>query len=298
MTNKNEKVTSKEVKLEVNFKDKVVVRPPHRAVFMKEDVWDNLLVPNLGSEWHLPDKDEIEYLIFYWGGEYLCQKKKIVTDSEGNQYWRSYNYPEASTDEANRIYELFDSLAEVQKHEKTSQFIEESKKLIDYQYYYEAKYVKRTIEVRSMLLFSDWRMLPDYQEEFDGELEMWKKWRQHLRDLLPNIETFENKYEAFKFATTVKFAVDPNNYFKLYPNGQDADGNPVEYMGTEDQFTKLDFKASTDFVTNNIMNVLEYVNKGHDDTAKITRKYYELMETLNAWDFFPDLRMELLHVED
>ena len=298
MTNKNEKVTLKEVRLEVNFKEKVVVKPPHKAVWIKDEVWNDVLVPNLGSEWHLSDKDEIEYLIFYWGGDYICQKRKIVTDSEGNQYWKSYQYPEATKEEVTRIFDLFDTLSEVQKMEKESYFVKESQKLIDYQYYYEVKYVKKTKEIHSMLLFSDWRMLPDYQEEFPGELDMWKKWRQHLRDLLPPLESFDTKYEAFKYVTTCKFAVDPNNYFKLYPNGQDADGNPVEYMATDDQFTKLDFKSSSDFASQNIMNILEYVNQGVDNTVKITRKYYELIETLNAWGLFPDLNKNLLQIED
>jgi hypothetical protein len=148
-------------------------------------------------------------------------------------------------------------------------------------------------EIKAMLAYSDWRMTVDYEEEFDGEQQMWKDWRRALRRVLPDFDTFETSLDAFKAACVAKYPIDPNQYFKQYPNGQDSDGNVVEYMGTDDQFTKLDFIASGDFVAANMEGVVEYLDQIKNDEIEVETKMYELMDELEVGLIYPELKGKL-----
>lgn len=281
--------------LEVNFKEKIVVVDTTVACVVEDTVWQEAVVDNLGQYWHDAEKDEIEFFIFYSDKTYLCQKRRLRVDSEdGHAYWKSYAFADASTEEAERIYSIFSAVHTLSKLEKRNKWIDESKKLFDRQFYYEAKYRKYRRQINEMLLYSDWRMLADYEEEFSGEQQMWILWRKKLRKLLPDLETFETPFDAFRHVSTMKFPVDPNVYFGMYPEGKDSDGNVVEYLSTEDQYDKLDFKVSSDFVAANVENIADFVQHHVNEEVYVTQKVYSLIQELEIFKYFPELESSIV----
>jgi len=282
--------------LEVNFSNRIVVRGTV-ATEIKEDVWNDIILTQLGTTWHDPNKDEIEFFIYNDDGTYFCQRKRSRMDFKtGFFYWRSYQYYEASDEEALRIYNIFRDFAEIQRFDRTTTYIEEAQKLFDSQSYFQDKYQKRRRQISLMLLYSDWRMTIDYEEEFEGEQEMWKEWRRRLRRCLPDYETFDNPYEAFKFVSVLKYPIDPNVYFERYPEGKNADGDEVAYLSTDDQYDRLDFIVSKDFVAASMENILDLVNNFADQEVEITLQVKQILDDLNAWDYFPTLRQDLIKV--
>ena len=80
-------------------------------------------------------------------------------------------------------------------------------------------------------------------------------------------------------------------YVKKYPN------RDVEYLSTDDQFDKLDFNVSTDFVSKNIMNISDFVNNYNQEDIVVTQKAYELMNELELFNYFPALDKTLVKPE-
>jgi hypothetical protein len=289
---KREDAHRKHVVVEVNFKEKIIVREVEHACMCTDEIWNGIILAGLGQDWHDPDVDELEYFQYWSDGSYICQKRRLRTDSStGNTYWKNYAFRDATEEEAERVANIFAGVFTLAKEEKRTNWIEEGKEFFDQEFYYEAKYVKYQKQVASMLLYSDWRMLPDIEEAFEGELEMWKEWRRRLRGLIPKYETFATPYDAFKHVSLMKYPIDPKMYIQKYPN------RDVEYLSTEDQFEKLDFKASSDYVAQNVENISDFVQNWVQSDIIVTEKVYKLIQELEMFDFFPELNSELVKPE-
>lgn len=284
--------------LEVNFTEGLVVLDGDRAIKPKEEVWEEKIVNNLYPLWNDPEKDEIEYFIYYSDQSYLCQKRRRKVDFANNSYfWAKYQFTDANKEQAEQLYLMFLALATAEQEEKKIVFGQSTLEFFDRELYYERKYIKMRKEIAAMLQFSDWRMTVDYEEEFDGEQEMWKNWRAALRRLVPDYDTFETPFEAFKAVSMVKYPIDPNNYFRLYPDGKDVDGNPVEYMSTDDQFTKLDFLASGDFAAFNVEAIVDFFNEIVEEEIVIEQKVLEVMDQLELYNYYPELKKRMMKMD-
>lgn len=284
--------------LEVNFTERLIVLDGDKAIRPKDEVWDEKFQPKLYPFWNDPGKDEIEYFVYYSDGSYICQKKRIKVDFENNSYfWKTYQFFDANKEQAYELYYLFKTLATVEQEEKKLVFSQSTYEFFDRQLYYERKYTKMRKEISAMLQFSDWRMTVDYEEEFDGEQQMWKEWRSRLRRLVPDYDTFETPYEAFKAVSVVKYPIDPNAYFKLYPGGKDQDGNDVPYLSTDDQYTKLDFIASGDFAAFNVEAIVDFLNEIVEEEVEVERKVLEVMDELTLLDYYPELKKRMVKID-
>lgn len=280
--------------IEVNFEAKVIVSQSQFTVTPRDEAWDQFVLDNLQPLWHDPGKDEMQFFAYYTDGSYMCQRKRKRVDFENqSSYWQTYQFNMPTKEQAQEISRLFDTVFFLEKASKKESFKESAKEFYDKAFYHEKKYMKMHKEIKAMLAYSDWRMTVDYEEEFDGEQQMWKDWRRALRRVLPDFDTFETSLDAFKAACVAKYPIDPNQYFKQYPNGQDSDGNVVEYMSTDDQFTKLDFIASGDFVAANMEGVVEYLDQVKNDEIEVETKMYELMDELEVGLIYPELKGKL-----
>ena len=281
--------------IEINFEAKVIVSQSQFTVTPRDDAWDQFVLDNLQPLWHDPGKDEMQFFAYYKDGSYMCQRRRKRVDFENQStYWQTYQFNMPTKEQAQEISRLFDTVFFLEKAAKKESFKASAKEFYDRAFYHEKKYMKMRKEIQSMLTYSDWRMTVDYEEEFDGEQNMWKEWRRRLRRVLPDFDTYETSFDAFKAACVAKYPIDPNQYFKQYPNGQDSDGNVVEYLSTDDQFTKLDFVASGDFVAANVEGVVEYLEQIKNDEIEVETKMYELMDTLETDLIYPELKGKLV----
>lgn len=281
--------------IEINFEAKVIVSQSQFTVTPRDDAWDQFVLDNLQPLWHDPGKDEMQFFAYYTDGSYMCQRRRKRVDFENQStYWQTYQFNMPTKEQAQEISRLFDTVFFLEKAAKKESFKASAKEFYDRAFYHEKKYMKMRKEIQSMLTYSDWRMTVDYEEEFDGEQNMWKEWRRRLRRVLPDFDTYETSFDAFKAACVAKYPIDPNQYFKQYPNGQDSDGNVVEYLSTDDQFTKLDFVASGDFVAANVEGVVEYLEQIKNDEIEVETKMYELMDTLETDLIYPELKGKLV----
>lgn len=274
-------VAQREVILEINFSEKLAARG-QIATHFKDEVWENVILKSLPSTWHDPGKDEIQFLVFYNDKTYFCQKRRSKYDFESkSSYWASYVYSEGSKEQAQELYEIFDGVSRVQKQANYSFWIEKGKELYDQAFYYEAKWVKKMKDIQTMLLYSDWRVLPDAPQKFDGERDMWIKWRDEMRSLMVSYDSFETPYKAFEYVSKLKFPLDPRNYLKEYPE------KDVEYLSSEDQYVKQEFMASNDWVAARIMDINDFMENYIPSEVYVTKKVKELLDELKMEQYFP-----------
>ena len=282
-------IRPKESVMELNFAEKAVtlggVALGGKTTFVDEKAWEDVVLPAISAEWHDPGKDEIEHLLLYNNDKYLCQRKKIKYDfATESTYWVTYNYTDGDVADVKRIYDVINAVVIVQKEAKEFEILEKARELNLEQldYYYDQKWFKKMDEIQKMLLYSDFRVLPDTPVKYDGEKTDWATWRQRLRDLLPDNprEEFADNFEMFKFIQTLKYPIDPRKYLAMYPN------RDVEYLSTDDQFQKYDFEASVDFVSKTQLNLINYLETYDANFRPIDRKILDLARELKLDEVF------------
>jgi len=136
-------------------------------------------------------------------------------------------------------------------------------------------------EIQELLLYSDWRVLPDAPQKVEGEHEMWVKYRQELRGLLTSYDEYKTSYEAFEYVSKIKFPLDPRKYLEKYPNQE------VEYLTTDDQYVKMDFMASNDWVAARITQISEFVENYTPSEILVRSKILKLLKELKIEQYFP-----------
>lgn len=282
-------IRPKESVMELNFAEKAVtlggVALGGQTTFVDEKAWEDVVLPAFSAEWHDPGKDEIEHLLLYNNDKYMCQRKKIKYDfATESTYWVTYNYTDGDVEDVKRIRDIINAVVIVQKEAKEYEVLEKARELNLEQldYYYDQKWFKKMDEIQKMLLYSDFRVLPDTPVKYDGEKTDWATWRQRLRDLLPDNprEEFADNFEMFKFIQTLKYPIDPRKYLAMYPN------RDVEYLSTDDQFQKYDFEASVDFVSKTQLNLINYLETYDANFRPIDRKILDLARELKLDEVF------------
>lgn len=277
--------------LEVNFLEKIIYfRNTDTSTLIPDDVWNDVILNFLIPEWHDPDKDEIEFFIYYNDNSYFCQKKRKRLDyANESYYWQSYQSTEKSNEQATELYDMFTTVGFLNQKEEADRWLDDANTLIsNNEAFFQEKWSVLKKQLNEMLFFSDWRVLPDVVEKIAGETDMWIKWRKWLRESLPDYSEFATPYEAFKFCYEFKFAIDPKMYLEKYPNQE------VEYLATEDQFTSYSFKASFDYMSKNIYNIQEYIQRNVNNEISISGEIRELINKLKLRNYFPELLQKLI----
>jgi len=234
----------------------------------------------VGELWH-SEKDILEYVIFYNTGEYFCQRRKLKYDFNTQaSYWNTYQFTGATFDQAGELYDKLKTLAQSQDIAKTFDLMDKIEKVDKEYLYYDQRYNKRIREKNAMLAASDWRILPDVVDSYEGEKDKWMKWREELRNvLILHPSKFENTLDLLKHLHSIKWPIDPKKYKEKYPENQ------VEYLATSDQWVERDTDASADFVEQRLRNIMELRQRYIESNRKVEKEVLEMMKILRVEDF-------------
>jgi hypothetical protein len=271
---------------------------------MDAEIKEKFLNTSVDEFWHT-DKDLLEFFQYFNDGTYFCQRKRVKYDfaTESN-YLKTYSFTGATGEQAKELYELvktfFAVVVEV-KNLKVDTLVAGVDKEVAF---YEQRMYKLKRQKREMLTLSDWRILPDIEDTYEGEKAEWIKWRKWIRDNstpAPTNAEFNNSgLEYFKYTYNLKFPIDPAKYRKLYVDGKLDDGvtDAPAFMDADDtnQWVKHDSQASTDFFKNREVNMFNLAQRGIAPTKKVTQKILDMMKELKInedvevdWDrFFVD----------
>ena len=249
------------------------------------DVMERFKTEVVGDTFHM-EGDELQHVIFYSDDTAIIQRKKLkydfATDSAtAVQYIFNGATKEQILALKARVIDLISASRVVREKQIQNKIV----KISEEQLFYDVKMNKRLEERKAMLKGSDWRVLPDIEDSYEGEKEMWKKWRKTLREMPVFTATYEDNLALFKALHHMKWPIDPSIFRQAFPDGVDKDGNPVEYLGTDDQWTKRDIDASKDYVGDRMASVIEWRDRSTNAKRNVAQSVEELMKLMRVEDF-------------
>jgi hypothetical protein len=291
--------------IEIDFLNKYIFSPsddPVSSVASVKTIDPKLLevfFENIDSFWHT-ENDQLQYFIYFNTGEYICQRKKLKYNFETkSSYWQTYNFKNVDQDKVIELYDKIQAFVILNNDVKQFLSIKEVKEIGQEAVFFERRFIKKIAEKNAMLASSDWRILPDVVDSYEGEKDMWIKWRNVLRnEVIRRPEEYENGLEYLKYLYNIKYPVDPKLYRQLYPNGKDINDNDVEYLSTPDQWVKYDVEASSDFITSNAIRALNYTKGFIESRIKVKKKILSILKTFGVEAIYPDYNMDRYEEED
>lgn len=290
--------------IEIDFLNKYIFTPSTDLVSSLSTVKtidDQLLTKffeNIDPFWHT-ENDQLQYFIYYSNGEYFCQRRKLKYDfNTQSNYWQTYNFKNVPEEKLTELYNRIEAFVLLNSDVKKFLTINQVEEIGQESLFYERRLVKKIAEKNAMLAASDWRVLPDVVDTYPGEKDMWIKWRETLRkEVIKRPEEFENGLEFLKYLYEIKYPIDPKLYSKSYPDGKDADGNPVEYLSTPDQWVKYDLEASSDFITVNAIRALNYTKGFFESKIKVKKTILDILREFDVEAIYPDYNIDKFEEE-
>jgi hypothetical protein len=221
---------------------------------LSDSYWNDHIGPRLYPSWD-SDKDKLVLFTYYDTGAFHVQRRKFVKNFATGEYlWKDYEMEVYDATEAQEIYEsLKEAFYLIESVEKEN-FQQELTKA-----YLEGKKVSwyGIRLARNFLLDdTDWVFGGDSPIS-DEEKELWKTYRQALRDIPQN--------SAYVEAHDVMFPISPEDWKKFYKPANESE----EYLATNSQYLKLsayflsNFKEriiQTLIMKQQLMNPLNYKN--------------------------------------
>jgi len=249
------------------------------------DIMERFKTEVVGDTFHM-EGDELQHVVFYSDDTALIQRKKLKYDFATNTSTPvQYIFNGASQEQILALKARVTELISASGVVREQQIKEKIVKISEEQLFYDAKMNKRLEERKAMLKGSDWRVLPDIEDSYEGEKEMWKKWRKTLREMDVFTATYEDNLALFKALTNLKWPIDPSIFKRAFPDGVDRDGNPVEYLGTDDQWTKRDIDASKDYTSDRLTSVIEWRDRSTNAKRNVAQAVQDLMKLMRVEDF-------------
>jgi len=225
-----------------------------------ENFWKSDVVSMLYPLWDT-DKDKLIVFTWYDNNTYHAQRRKFVKNFQTNEYeWRDYEMERMDNDEAGKLFNFLKDTFFLVDSIENEEFQNELANV-----YAETSNVNwLTIRLARNFLLSetDWIFASDATIDDDTK-EMWKKYRNYLRDLPESISSM--------IPEEIKFPINPSMYTKLF-----VQNNPgVEYLETPDQFLPLAAHYLTTFKEKMVRYLM---------VKEVTEQWYfeSFMQTMKA----------------
>lgn len=267
-----------------------------KKTVLDSELLEKFLTEQVDDFWH-SENDKLDFFQYFSDGSYFCQRQKRQYDFKTeSSYYKTYSFTGATSEQARELCDLFTTFfqigVEIKNLEVEKVIGEVDKEVV----FYEQRWYKIKRQKTEMLNLSDWRVLPDIEEEYEGERDRWIAWRRWIRKesmVRPDDERFNGSGLAyFKYTYELKWPVDPNYYLRLYPNGKLEDGvtDAPAFMDVNDpnQWVKHDAEASSDFMKNREDSMYLLATKHKLENRKISAKMKEMMILLGVQDRIPD----------
>ncbi len=250
-----------------------------------EQLKDRFLENYLDSFWH-SEKDQLEHIVFYSDGSAQCQKRKLRYDfNTESQYWESYAFTDMSAEQIQNLCMTFKNLLNTQTIVKEFNIENRIKKVDENLLFFDQTLGKRIGERDQLLSVTDWRVLPDVEDSYVGEKDMWKKYRAEIRKLVVKDPTeYATPLDFFRAIKTMKWPVDPKIFFTKYPDGKDSDGLDVEYLkeGDDTQWVERETESSRDLMDSKLNNIGELRQRYVNSRRIVKQRVQDIMKLMRV----------------
>lgn len=283
--------------LEVDFQNRIVVDSSKRVAISENDTvsvpgfvvnadYMERFMENFDSFWHT-EADQLQALMFYDDGSLLCQRKKLKYDfASGQKVYSTYTFTGYTEEQVSTILAKIRDFLEAETLVRQLKVTRHLQKVNENLLFFEKTLLKRMQEKNHILAATDWRILPDVEDSYPGEREMWVKFRKTVRELtFKDPSEYTTPLEFFKAVKTFKWPIDPKNYWQQYPDGLDTNGNPVEYLGTDDQWVERDTESSRDLVESRLYHIATMRENYLKEEKVVRSEVKKMMQELRLEDF-------------
>ena len=253
------------------------------------DVMERFKTEIVGDVFHTDTVDELEHILFYSDDTALIQRRKFKYDFATDQSTSvQYIFNGATTDQIVALRKRVEDLVDASAIVRQEQIRDKITKISEEQLFYDANMNKRLKERTAMLKGSDWRILPDIEDKYEGQKEQWKLWRKTLRSMDAFTKTYDDNLALFKAIKGIKWPIDPAIYKIAYPDNVDPAGNAIEYnLDPNDQrlWTERDIDASKDYVNDRLTTVIEWRDRSINSKRVVSDGVQDLMKLMRVEDF-------------
>lgn len=264
-----------------------------KKVRIDKTLTDRFLAEVVPDFWHDETKDKLEVFQYFNTGHYFCQRSKKVYDfASETSYWKTYNFTGATSEQAKEMKDLmidFHEFSVIIKNIKVKDKIEAvSKEAV----FFEDKYLKMIRQKNELLQSSDWRILPDIVDKYEGEKDRWMAWRAKIREITnKGPGHYENYLEFFKAYFDFKYPIDPAIYREKYPNDMLEDGvTPAPAFLDEtdpNQWVGHDVEASKDFYRSRELSIYNMADSYRASKKKVKQSVLDIMKLIGVEDVVP-----------
>ena len=257
----------------------------------------------IGNFWHT-EEDTLDFFSYYNDGTYMAQRKRQKYDFQSESlYWSEYQFKSSTPEQATQVYNTALALFAVAAKRKTDLALQKTEALDKEINFFESKWIKRSREKQMMLNASDWRVLPDIEDSYEGEKAQWIAWRAKIRSIaVPTPEQYDDKLAFAQTLYNQVYPIDPKNYRTLYPNGMLEDGvTPAPaFMDPDDadQWTNYDDDASSDFLDSRMINKLMYAKQRASGSKRVKREVLDIIKLMQVESIYPDFDSSQFILDD
>jgi hypothetical protein len=288
---------------EVDFINKYLVRRAYNAsesLDESENATVEKLDPKLIDQfytkvdpfWH-SENDRLEIFVSFSDGHYLCQRKKLKYDFvTKSSYWQSYNFNLAPQDKVEILKSQIEAFLIINEEVVRYNVLKNVEEIGQESIMFERRYFKRMTEKNMMISASDWRILPDIEDSYPGEKDMWIKWRKIMRDeIIKSPSEFETPLDFLQYLYEIKYPIDPKIYRGKYPNGE------VGYLETDDQWSSYDGDVASDFVSQRLPNILNFSKQYLTVQRKVKSHLMDFIKAFGITDVYENFNMDKFLVD-
>lgn len=288
------------VVMEVDLLNSIIVDASHQLhlptgkiisqpIKILPDIMERFKNEVVGDVFHTDTVDELEHVLFFSDDTAIIQRKKFKYDFATDQSTAvKYSFNGATKDQIVALRKRVENLISASTVVRQEQIREKINKVSREQLFFDTTMVKRKQERTAMLKGSDWRILPDIEDKYEGQKEQWKLWRKTLRNLDVFKKTYDTNLEFFKALKQMKWPIDPSVYRASYIDNLDPLGNAIEYnLDPNDPrlWTERDIDASKDYINDRMTTLVEWNDRSSNSKTIVAKEIRELMKLMRVEDF-------------
>lgn len=265
----------------------------YNSIYLGKELNDKLLTA-IPDDWS-NDKDLILTFAIYDDGDFVLFKQKYkynFTTQKAEQ--KKYECTDFTLKEAKELFEILKSLLFIKQTSLENEKVNAITEILSNNEYLDFRYQEQINERDNLLRSSDYRILPDYPELFEGEKELWIKWREKLRTIVVPKEEFEDTLDWIIHIESFKWPADPIVYHNNYPN------HDVEYLSSEDQYSQQPSLISTDIqnkIRKSALTSAYEVYRQKGNKIPVDKQIYDIIVKYSLLEDFMDLDINQLEVQ-
>lgn len=266
----------------------------YNAIYLSEQLNQNILT-NLPPELS-DDKDRIVLFGIYDDGTFMMFKEKMKYDFATQQAkWVKYEVTDATVEDAKEVFAVLKSAVFVQQTVDSEERNNAILEILTKDEYIDELYNNLIFKRDDLLRTSDYRVLSDYPELFEGEQELWIQWRTELRNCVRSLNDFSDELDYLIYVQEFKWPVDPLVYHSKYPNKE------VEYLSTDDQYDRMPEKVSTSFqeiVRKNSIAIINQQKLRNEQGIPVNKQILDIIKKYSLNQDLLDFDLSKLNVGD